>query len=155
MPDIKTAFENVGIKVQEKEEKPLGGTPVPKDYVELAEKVMIKISEPDRTGDKRNFKITTSKIRNILSLVTEIHNKERLNPSEKLSPESQGKIQLMKVRVLYEAGRDQTGAVKRFVVESKMLDYIDGIGESKERFNNFVHYMESLVAYHRYLGGRD
>lgn len=154
MPDMRTALENAGIKTEERTEERGSGAPVPKDYVELAEKVMTKISEPPRVGDRRIFKITTSKIRNILSLVTEIHNKERLNPSEKLSPESQRKIQLMKVRILYEAGRDDK-AVKPFVVESRMLDYINGIGQSKERFNDFVHYMEALVAYHRYLGGKD
>lgn len=153
MPDIRTAFEKVGIKSEEKKEEKVNGQAIPKDYVEFAERVMIKISEPSRDGSKRDFKITTSKIRNILSLVTEIDNMERLNQEDKLSQENLRKIQLMKVRILYEAGR--TKEVKSFVIESKILEYINGIGESKEKFKDFVDYMEALVAYHRYLGGRD
>ena len=34
-------------------------------------------------------------------------------------------------------------------------EYIKGIQMNREKFIRFAHYMEALVAYHRYYGGRD
>ena len=56
---------------------------------------------------------------------------------------------MMRVRVLYEAGRDEK-TVAPFVKEAKLLEYIKGIGTSREKCLLFAHYMEALVAYHRY-----
>lgn len=52
--------------------------------------------------------VTTSKIRNLLSLVTDIFNTENIRTDEKLLPESIVKLNLMRVRVAYECGRDDT-----------------------------------------------
>lgn len=121
--------------------------PLPKDYVDQAEKIMGEISQ-------QREKITTSKIRNLLSLVSDIYNVEKLRTAEKeLLPDSAAKLGMMRVRTAYEAGRD--GAVKIFVERAKLLQYIKGIGLDREAFLHFAHYMEALVAYHRYYGGKD
>ncbi len=49
---------------------------LPKDYVDQAEKIMGEISQ-------QREKITTSKIRNLLSLVSDIYNIEKLRTAEK------------------------------------------------------------------------
>ena len=122
--------------------------PLPEDYVDAAEAVMQRLAE-----DRRNA-ITTSKIRNLLSLVSDIYNAENLRNDTKLLPESVNALTMMRIRVVYEAGREQK--VKTFVREAKLLEYIKGIGTDREKLIAFAHYMEALVAYHRYhIGGRE
>ena len=121
--------------------------PLPEDYVDAAEAVMRQLAQ-------YNKKITTSKIRNLLSLVTDIYNEENLRNEAQLRPESKTALTMLRIRVVYEAGREQT--VKDFVKEAKLLEYIKGIGNEREKLIGFAHYMEALVAYHRYLiGGRE
>ncbi len=125
--------------------KPL---PLPEDYVDAAEAVMRKLASSG------NRKITTSKIRNLLSLVTDIYNQENLRDAPELLPGSRSALTMMRIRVVYEAGREQ--AVKDFITEAKLLEYIKDIGKDREKLIAFAHYMEALVAYHRYLiGGRE
>ena len=59
---------------------------------------------------------------------------------------------MARVRIAYEAGRDNT--VKNFIAKAKLMEYIKGAGDDRETFVSFVHYMEALVAWHRYHGGR-
>ena len=91
--------------------------------------------------------VTTSKIRNLLSLVTDIYTEE------KLRPESVVKLNLMRVRVAYECGRDDT--VKSFVAQTNLLEYLKGISTDRADLIRFAHYMEALVAFHRYFGGKE
>ena len=121
--------------------------PLPADYVEEAEAVMRRLAAYNR-------KITTSKTRNLFSLVTDIYNDENLRDDPQLKPESRTALTMMRIRVVYEAGREQT--VKDFITEARILEYIKGIGTDREKLINFAHYMEALVAYHRYLiGGKE
>lgn len=122
--------------------------PLPEDYVDAAEAVIRKLAANSK-------KITTSKIRNLFSLVTDIYNEENLRDDPQLKSESISALTMMRIRFVYEAGRDPQ-AVKDFVTEAKLLEYIKDIGTSREKLINFAHYMEALVAYHRYLiGGRE
>ena len=68
---------------------------VPEDYVDEAERIMRSLMSGGKT-------VTTSKIRNLLSLVTDIFNMENIRTDEKLLPESIVKLNLMRVRVAYE-----------------------------------------------------
>lgn len=121
--------------------------PLPEDYVDAAEKVMRALA-----GNSK--KITTSKIRNLFSLVSDIYNVENLRSEPELLPESRAALTMMRIRVVYEAGREPT--VKDFVAAAKLLEYIKGIKTDRQKLIDFSHYMEALVAYHRYLiGGRE
>lgn len=120
---------------------------LPADYVDQAEAVIRGLST------ERN-KITTSKIRNILSLVSDIYNAENLRNEDVLLPESITALTMMRIRVVYESGRED--AVKTFVQKAKLLEYMKDIGTSRQKLIDFSHYMEALVAYHRFLiGGRE
>ena len=44
---------------------------------------------------------------------------------------------------------------KKIINESKILNKIDQIGTSKKKFIEMERYMEALVAYHRFYGGKD
>ena len=119
---------------------------VPEDYVDQAEAIMRSLMETGKT-------VTTSQIRKFLSLVNEIYNTENIRTEARLLPESVVKLNLMRVRVAYECGRDNT--VKDFVAKTKLLEYLKGISTDRADLIRFAHYMEALVAYHRYFGGRE
>ena len=70
-----------------------------------------------------------------------------------LSEELADKIRYIKVRLAYEAGREQD--VKKFLEKSSLLDITGMIGRDKKRYSRFEKYLEALVAFHRYLGGKD
>ena len=119
---------------------------VPENYVDEAERIMRALISSGTT-------VTTSKIRNLLSLVTDIFNTENIRTEEKLRPESVVKLNLMRVRVAYECGRDDT--VKSFVAQTNLLEYLKGISTDRADLIRFAHYMEALVAFHRYFGGKE
>ena len=119
---------------------------VPEDYVDEAERIMRSLMSQPK-------KVTTSKIRNLLSLVTDLYNTENIRTEEKLLPESIVKLNLMRVRVAYECGRDDT--VKSFVAQTNLLEYLKGISTDRADLIRFAHYMEALVAFHRYFGGKE
>lgn len=120
-------------------------------YVEDAEKVF---KDGYSTRDK---KITTSKIRGLLSGMSDIYNDVVRVEGEELPQDIVDRIQYLKVQFVYEYGRDdkKDGSVRRFINESKILNKIDQIGTSKKKFIEMERYMEALVAYHRFYGGKD
>ena len=116
---------------------------MPGDYLDKAEKLMAELAG----------RISTSKIRRLYSMVTEIYNQEILSTEERLSPESTAAIGMMRVRFAYEAGRDEK--VKDFISRSKLMNYLKDVGDSREKFMDFARYVEALIAYHKFLGGRE
>ena len=120
-------------------------------YVEDAEKVF------KDWYSTREKKITTSKIRGLLSGMSDIYNDVVRVEGEELPQDIVDRIQYLKVQFVYEYGRDdkKDGSVRRFINESKILNKIDQIGTSKKKFIEMERYMEALVAYHRFYGGKD
>lgn len=119
--------------------------PLPTEFVDKAEEVI-------QSGNW-SYGITTSKIRRLFSLLTEIYNVETLRTEPQLSPESVSRLRLAQIRMLYEAGRD--GKVKAFLNSANLIRYLKDIGTSREKLLNYFHYMEALVAYHKFYGGRE
>ena len=123
------------------------------NYVETAEKVIKTL--PNKL-DRRNKLIpvvTTSKIRNILAMTSDIYNDVMNSSEDKLPEEITSRIEYLRIRIIYESGRDPS--VKAFVEEAKLLDALKEIHGSKKNYIRFNHYMEALVAYHRYYGGEE
>ncbi len=118
------------------------------NYVDQAEKIISNLRD-----EKGKIKLITSKIRNILSMVSELYNDAQRFREKELSDEMASRVQYLKMRVAYEAGRD--GTVRKFVTKANLLEEIGKIGRDKDRLIVFCHYMEALVAYHRYYGGRE
>lgn len=129
---------------------------VPENYVDEAERIMRALISSGTT-------VTTSKIRNLLSLVTDIYNDESIRTEDKLKPDSVVKLNLMRVRVAYEYGRDNGESVgkdkvypmKDFITQAHLREYLKGISTDRADLIRFAHYMEALVAFHRYLGGKE
>lgn len=128
---------------QPRREEPKPAAPFPKDYVDAAEKLM---------KDSYRF-ITTSKLRNILSLLMDAYNTESLRTADTIAEESTVKLQMARIRLAYECGRDSK--TKRFVEDANLLPWLKEIGTSRDKLLHYVHYLEALVAYHRFFGGRE
>ena len=116
------------------------------DYVGLAEEKVSNIF-----SEERNV-ISTSKLRNFLAMVSVIYDKELRSGKDTLSPDSISALMLMRVRLAYECGRDP--GTKRFVEKTKMISYLKGV-KTKEDFMTYAHYLEAIIAYHRYFGGKE
>lgn len=126
------------------------------DYVKMAEDVIASLAREKVMNGKRESNalegLTTSKIRKILTLVNEIYNEVLLLKDSQLQGGIVDKIRHMKVRLAYEAGREK--AVKNFVEKAALIEGVDEIKEDKDKFIRFAKYLEALVAYHRYYGGK-
>lgn len=121
------------------------------NYVKQAEEVIKKLVEQ---AEKEKDKIlTTSKIRKLLALLSDMYTKARRISGDKLNSEMINRVQYFKLHAIYEAGREP--AVRKFVEESQLIEQIDNIKGDKSRLILFCHYMEALVAYRKYLGGKD
>lgn len=118
------------------------------NYVDHAEQVMRKLCD---NGSRQRDLVTTSKIRSILSMVSDIYNNVRLERDPKLNENLKERLQYLKMRMVYEAGREPS--VKTFIEEARLMKALDEVGDSRERLITFCHYMEALVAYRKFLGG--
>lgn len=123
-----------------------------KDYVDKAKEVMDKLCKPDKRGNF-GYSFTTTKIRGLLSMTTDIYNEVLPLTEDKLSDEIKGKINYLKVHFLYEAGREKN--VGEFIRKANIIQYLDEIQGSRENYLLFSRYMEALVAYFKFNGGRD
>lgn len=126
--------------------------PLPDDYVEAAEAVIRSFLEDNPNAGKRPSCISTSKLRNLLTLSTAMYNRETIRTGDAIAPQTLADISQMRIRTAYECGRDYE--TKRFVERAKLLQHLKWLSESRQRRNviDFAHYMEALVAYHRYYG---
>jgi CRISPR-associated protein Csm2 len=121
-------------------------------YIDEAEKVIKNMK-----GEDGRLRLTTSKIRNLLAMSAEILNKVNsslgLNePTSPIGAEIRKEIGYLRVRTVYECGREPN--VRDFVEKTHLIDCIKDV-KTLEEAERFCHYMEALVAFHRYYGGKD
>ncbi len=122
-------------------------------YVDDAEKVILKLSnKTDQRGRKVEM-VSTSKIRNILSMTADIYNNVLVLQDDSLTDELNGRISYLRMRIIYDCGREPK--VKDFITEAKILEALKEINGSKANYILFNHYMEALIAFHKFYDGRD
>ena len=123
-------------------------------YVDAAEKVIIELVEESKRKNRGKINIfTTSKIRNLLAMTADIYNQVLTSQKENLNEDLNGRIEYLRVRFMYECGREPK--VNEFVQKAQILDILKEIKQSKKNYLLFSRYMEALIAFHRYYGGRD
>ena len=86
-------------------------------------------------------------------MTADIYNQILIYPSEKLADELVGRIEYLRVRVMYECGREPK--VKEFVKKAEIIDILKEINTSKKNYLLFSRYMEALIAFHKYYGGKE
>lgn len=116
-------------------------------YVAKAEKAINECRKVTNSRGKVEM-ITTSQIRNLLAMTADIYNQVMLSMNDVLSEEITGRIAYLKIRFIYEMGRDSK--MKTFAQQAEILKAIDEIGNSKQKYILFSRYMEALVAYHEF-----
>ena len=121
-------------------------------YVVKAEKAINECRKVTNSRGKVEM-ITTSQIRNLLAMTADIYNQVMLSMNDVLSEEITGRIAYLKIRFIYEMGRDSK--METFAQQAEILKAIDEIGNSKQKYILFSRYMEALVAYHKFYGGKD
>lgn len=96
--------------------------------------------------------LTVSQIRNLLAMSADILNEVLEYPEENLSEELLDRVSYLTVRFYYEAGRDEK--VKSFIETANLLPFLKGI-QTRKQYICYYQYMEALVAFHKYHGGKD
>ena len=119
------------------------------NYVDKAEKTIKNL-----VTDKRNFKnrnsdvLSMSKLRNLLSLTSTLFDESKVREYEELKD----RIAYLRVQFVYQSGREE--AVLDLVQKGEILDILKEIN-NKESLQRFCRYMEALVAYFKFYGGKD
>ena len=116
------------------------------NYVDKAEKVIKSLNRNKR--DPKLFLLTTSKIRNLLNLTSTLFDESKVKEYKDLAD----KIAYLRVQFVYQSGRET--AVKDLVKKAEILDILKEIN-NKESLQRFCRYMEALVAYFKFYGGKD
>lgn len=108
------------------------------NYLDLAKKII-----------KRNKKnITTTQLRNILQYLSLLDNKLLTTSDSKKDALIKKELTYFKLRLIYAAGRDSK--VKSFITDSNLIDYVQTAQTSFKEFKLYHHYLEALVAYHKF-----
>ena len=113
-------------------------------YVDQAEAVIGQLRKNEKSGV---IYLTTNKIRNLLSLITELYNMLDRRSGE-IDEKTQSHVQYVRMKIVYEAGRDKD--VKEFCEKSEILEHLKAVGKDSEKLLLVCHYMEALVAYHKF-----
>ena len=129
------------------------------NYVDKAEKAIRSLrdkAEQQRKGRGELKIVTTSKIRNLLAMTADIYNQVLRCQKDSLDEKLKGRMEYLRVRFMYECGRDDKDKlVTNFVNEAQILDVLKEINGSKKNYILFSRYMEALIAFHKYYGGKD
>ena len=128
------------------------------NYVDKAEEAIKSLVEESKQKCRGKVNIvTTSKIRNLLAMTADIYNQVLVCQEEVLSDDICGRIEYLRVRFMYEYGRDDSKErkVKNFIDKTNILVLLKEVGKTKHNYILFSKYMEALIAFHKYYGGKE
>ncbi len=130
--------------------------------VDIAQAVMKKLIEDQQS---KNLRVTTSQIRKFLTAVNAIDGRVKQaklkahDNLDRLPSDISASVKFLKVQLAYQIGRaqnrDKVNPVKEFEREANLMNRIDSIKDSVEKFDSFARYVEALVAFHKFYGGSD
>lgn len=127
------------------------------DVTAEAEAVIQSLVYKDhRDNDRLDLK--TSQIRKFLAAVTSVTNQIEVwhmqhIDTDVLPDELAAQVKYLKVKLAYQAGREKS--VKQFAEKARLSQRIDAIGCDRRKYQAFAHFVEALVAYHRFYGGQE
>lgn len=125
------------------------------NYVDQAQMVM------ENLNHDKNM-VTTSQIRKFLTAVNTVSGKvdqfRNSGKGDTLPEDLQMQVKFLKVKLAYQIGRDKSKGgtnVEKFSKNAGLMNKIDNIGSSMEKYESFARYVEALVAFHKFYGGAD
>lgn len=127
------------------------------DVAAEAEAVIQSLVYKDR-WDHDHLDLKTSQIRKFLAAVTSVTNQIEVwhmkhIDTDVLPDELAAQVKYLKVKLAYQAGR--VDSVKKFAKKAELARRIDAIGCDRRKYQDFAHFVEALVAYHRFYGGQE
>lgn len=127
------------------------------DVAAEAEAVIQSLVYKDRRCYDR-LDLKTSQIRKFLAAVTSVTNQIEVwhmqyIDTDVLPDELAAQVKYLKVKLAYQAGREKS--VKQFAEKARLSERIDAIGCDRRKYQEFAHFVEALVAYHRFYGGQE
>lgn len=131
------------------------------DIVAKAESVIKSLSRDKYDG----LLLKTNQIRKFLSAVNILANKVAVykaeNPGKKELPQKLlDEVKYLDVMLVYQIGRDNANngrnkPVAEFVKEAQLRELLKKSVTDISSFEMFNRYVEALVAYHKFYGGRE
>lgn len=124
------------------------------NYVDKAEEaIKLLANKKDPKNNKPVDVVTTSKLRNLLGMVSDVYNDVLNVKEEKLGRDIIERINYMRLRFYYEAGREPS--VKNLLETAKVFEVLKDVGSSRKNYILFSRYMEALVAFRKYYVEKD
>lgn len=125
------------------------------DVAAEAESVIQSLIREDKHG---RLDLKTNQIRKFLAAVTSVTNQIEVwhmqhIDTDVLPDELAAAVKYLKVKLAYQAGRVKS--VKEFAEKAELARRIDAIGRDRRKYQEFAHFVEALVAYHRFHGGQE
>ena len=126
------------------------------NYADVAENVIRELKENGKL-------LTKSSIRNILELINTVREEVALYSVENAKKDAEKDIlpksieydiQYILLKLYYIYGKSEVG-VQSFIKCSKLRELVLCIGNSKHKFEIFAKYVEALIAFHKFYGGKD
>lgn len=134
---------------------------VQEDQVDQAEKIMEKLSH-------ENHMVKTSQIRKFLTAVNAVSGKIDMYRNQHageniqtMPVELQAEVKYLKVKLAYQIGRSSqknryaVNPVKELAEEAALMQRIDDIKNDMGKYDRFAHFIEALVAFHKFYGGKE
>lgn len=123
------------------------------NYVDKAEEAIKRLANLKDRRDKPVPVVSTSKLRNLLGMVSDVYNDVLNVKEETLSRDIIERINYMRLRFYYEAGRESS--VKNLLETAKVFEVLKSVGSSRQNYILFSRYMEALVAFRKYYVEKD
>ncbi|WP_165329353.1 type III-A CRISPR-associated protein Csm2 [Streptococcus tangpeifui] len=127
------------------------------NYVDKAERVIKELSKKSDKNGEPIYYLTTSQIRNLLSLTSSLYDESNVKAFEELND----KFAYLRVQFVYQSGRNSVKKgrndffpVKELVERAQILDILKEVKDTAS-LQRFCRYMEALVAYFKFYGGKD
>lgn len=120
---------------------------------------VVKSLKKDREN-KIGLKMT--QLRKLLAAINSINNRLLIWESERpnetiLAQDIVNEIKYLEVKLVYQIGREnpKEGYMKQFEDKAQLRAKIAGVGNSVDKYKEFAKFMEAIVAFHKFHGGKD
>ncbi|UUX33727.1 type III-A CRISPR-associated protein Csm2 [Fundicoccus culcitae] len=120
-------------------------------YVDDAELVILTMKKAYYNFKVSGDELTTNQIRNLLTLTTNIYEDLLSRGPEAVM----NKLSYLRVQLVYQSGRNK--AVAEFIRLAQLIEKLKIVQKSgnKQDILRYCRYMEALVAYFKYHGGKN